>query len=518
MAFTGALEALSLMIRGSLGVPPGVVVRPSSGVVGGGSGSSVRGTAASALGSLDFVNSIVDITADDVCVGNSPGYFSGLDTVSSPALLSRLSLLRKALNKIMRWAAVDVLKTGLSMYALQEYVERGRERLALVPFNEEVYIYMRRNGSVLVVDKEGKAIENILMFLSYSKETLVPLGDRPKGLSEDEGKQLLYQIIPEPIQLKNATQAADDLARIKSALADYRNKVSKILRFVTVDVGTAQGDRIQEVIDSVSQYINAPSSSLTQMSSTGGMMFDDGIPIIPYRKGAGKPELTTDIPSFDISNIADMDQALGELFLSMQFPKSYADFNNALNETTVSLLRGDIRYARLVGRARYLLEDTVNEWLPDGLTPVEHSVSEGREVKFKLVKLPTTEDTDVVETLDGFSNFTGTFLQTLTQAENRDDAVAVIDSLEKLLADTSNLPAIQNWFAYVRSYVAKRFDALAAAEAEEAAGEEDAGDEMPPMDYEAPDFGGGADEGPTPEDVSAEVGSEADAAGMPSFE
>lgn len=130
--YTGGLQSLGLMLANFLGIPPGVSLRRTYG----NRGTSANGNGLSEiLANHDFINSIVDITSDDVCVGNSPVYVSGLSSISSPVLKQRTEDICAALNKIVRWAAVDLLKHGLSMYVfiLTRIVLRGGLRLRLFP-------------------------------------------------------------------------------------------------------------------------------------------------------------------------------------------------------------------------------------------------------------------------------------------------------------------------------------------------------------------------------------------------
>lgn len=459
---TGAIQALGGMLRNVLGLPFGVnrIGRGSDGS-GGGSGTA----SGYDILSDDFVNTVVGITADDVCIGNSPVYVTGTGTLKSPELGDRLELLCSALNGVARWAAIDLLKVGWSGYVLHTDKDEslgGLTRAVLVPFmvgvNESLSFYMRKDGRVVVYDGSGQELVDMLLFLNYSKESMMLIdGDSDSvygSLSDEARADIRYRILPEPMQLKNMGSAAESLAGLEADIYQYRHKLARLIRMVTIDVGGSSGDRVQEIIDDVSQIVNAGSMSLTGAMGGSEMMFQDMIPVLPNRRGVGKPEIITDIPDFDIDKLSDLDHALSKFFLAAQFPKTYADFNTQLDASTVSLLRGDVRYARMVGRCRSLMEDTINRWFKCTKELYES------DVEFKLVKMPTTEDLDVSEIVTQFMDTNSGWLDQINAAETRESAEFILDSLEALLSDTSNLHSIQSWFMVAREYIRQKFDAV----------------------------------------------------------
>ena len=286
------------------------------------------------------------------------------------------------------------------------------------------------------------------MFLNYSKETLRPISEEAsRGLSKD----YLYEIEPEPVQLKHVEGIAQDLYMIERAMYRYRVQLSRVVRFAEVEVGLSQGDRVDEIISDVSGVVNANSMSLGMMSVDPQSNFDDNIPVNPVRKGAGSIEMKSDIPDFSMmKEMPDLEYALNRVFLALRFPRTYSDFNTALNETAVSLIRGDIRYSRMVSDARSLLQTTINEWVGRG--------SGEDEVEFKLTSLPTSESDDVIEALGSYASFTQDVFTFINEAEDKNEAFARLDSIVILLGDTSNLKAIQSWIVHMRSYITDKFD------------------------------------------------------------
>lgn len=461
-----------MMLRSVLGLRPGVnrIGRSQDGASQ--EGQSYTG-GYDALAD-DFINSVVEITVDDVCLGSTPFYVRGLSTLLSPQLRERTEAICGAINKVSRWVATDLLKRGVSAYYLQEN-KAGKP--VLIPYMYPLRYYMTSGGDVVAVGSSGAVIGDLLLFLNYSKESMrviSPDEDSDDALGVDGGRYL-FEVIPEPIQLKNLQGVGGDLAREEAAIYSYRQQLSRIIRLVAVDVGAAQGDRVDEIIDSVSQVLNAPSSSLDgSLVASGGMSFQDGIPILPIRNGKGLPSIVESIPTADISSLADLDHTLSKFFLAARFPKTYADFNTHLDSSTVSLLRGDIRYARMVLRTQSLMATTVDAWYHDSVS------ARVPDVEFKMVKLPTSEDNDVSDVVESFMSMNGTWVDAIISAETKDVADLLINSLEALLAETSNLHSIQEWFTIARDYVAEKFT-LAPAVVE---GAEDVSEEGGPEPWE----------------------------------
>ena len=228
--YTGALQAFGLMIGRTLGIAPGVTLRKTyTGINGQSSTVNQTGGIADAIETHDFINSMVDITADDVCIGSSPVYVSGLDTIKSVVLQQRVSDLCDALNGIAKWTAIDLLKTGLSMYVLHTYDDAvvRRKKAKLVPFIEDVGIYMRRDGTIIIYDGNGHVLENVLVFLNYSKSSLEIITSDMSSEDVDgiDWSEIQYRVIPEPIQLKNISSVAQDLYAVERSMYSYHRNL-----------------------------------------------------------------------------------------------------------------------------------------------------------------------------------------------------------------------------------------------------------------------------------------------------
>ena len=452
----GNFQGFLLTLMSFLRIPPGVQVRKAYGTNKDASTDWYERT----LASHDFINTIVDITADDVCIGNSPIYLDNLDKVTSPELKNALTSLVKATNSIAKWAAVDLLKRGFSLYSLQEYdvekeiFEAGKKlkttekRQRLVPVLEEATFYMDADGRIYVY-VEDKLRDDLLVFLNFSKETLI-LNKESDFNIDDKRSSYKFVINPEPVQLKHVQSVATDLYMVERSIYRYRVQLSKIVRFAEVEVGISQGgDNNETVVDNASAAVNANSMSLGIASADPVMNFDDNLPVNPIRKGAGHIDVISDIPDFDkIKGLPDLDYTLNRLFLAMRFPKSYADFGTALNDTAVSLIRGDIRYSRMVANCRSIMQDTLNSWMfGDSYDPMDDSV------QVKMTALPTSEDDDVIEALGKQSDFTQEVFQFLGDSESKEEANAKLQSISILLGDSTSQKSIQKWIQFMKDYI-----------------------------------------------------------------
>lgn len=503
----GSYYGLSMMLMNFLRIPPGIQVRKSYGIGKDASSQWYERT----LASHDFINTVVDITADDVCIGNSPLYleFDGSE-VLSPRLEERYKKLVKALNKVVRWVAVDLLKRGFSVYVLKEAkisveefvdgtkVKKDKIIPNLVPVLEDVEFYMDNVGMVHTLI-EGEERSDVLVFLNYSKETLSQVPE--SHIDSSLIKKFKFQITPEPIQLKHVESVAKDLYMVERAIVRYRVQLSRIVRFAEVEVGVSMGGENNDMtVDNASAAVNANSMSLGMTAQDPMADFDDNLPINPVRKGVGHIEVQSDIPDFDkIKDLPDLDYILNRLFLAMRFPKSYADFGQNLNDSAVSLIRGDIRYSRMADSCRSIIQDTVNCWI----FGIDFDYSETT-MSVKLATLPNSEDDDVVEALSKYSEFVNESFQFIDESESKLDAEARLNSLVILLGDTANIPAIQKWVAHMRTFIEDKFAEEEVTEEEEvfdmSDDSESDGSSVEPVDEDTPEESGEAAVAESPED------------------
>lgn len=433
-----SFEGLSMMLLNFLRIPPGTSVRKNYG----GQNSSTCDSVDEVVSNDDTINSMVEITVDDVCIGNSPFYLKFDDEIPEE-LLDRVRLIQKQFNKIAKWIAKDLLKRGFSVYD----VKQVQGKFVVLPHLAPVSFYLNAFGDIVALGEDGETLpaKETLIFINYEREGLSKVGDQFS--TEDSVYQI--SVSPVPIQLKNVSSVAKDLLITKRSILRYRAQLSRIVRFASVDIGVSQGQKQQDVIDGISEAINANSMSLMATSDETAN-YDDNIPVIPNRKGVGKPELTTDVPDSKIGDLADLDSLKSELALAMRFPKTYSDFSQALGETAASTLRGDVRYSRMVDTARSLIEDTVNEFIkfcvPD--------LCDKFHIEFNLTQYPQPEDEDVISTISSFKDFLEeTYQLVIKDSESQVEAQHKADLLQDLLGNAANIPSIQKFMEHLNEAI-----------------------------------------------------------------
>lgn len=373
----------------------------------------------------DLVASILAITCDDVCLGAEPFYYKTVADIGTDGKL-KLDKLRKELNDVSKWIAFDLLANGHSSYKLKI----KENKIIFYPITGEdggEIKYFLTDSKRVIIKENDKEIKDSIIFINYNKKSLRKVKD----------KQGYFEIIPTPIQLKNVNNTIRDLVATEASIVRYRKGISRLLRFVSVEVGASLGDQNQDLIDTVSSAINSNSMSLEGMASD---MFDDEIPVIPYRKGLGKPEAEYYSTTFDISTMTDLDYITGKLFLGMRFPKTYADFSTKLDSTAVSLIRGDIRYNRMVTATKTLMERTVNDFISN----VPFLKESG--VEFRLASIPNPEDEEVLSALSNYNDFIKDSYDFIFETpEDKNSVRNKILLYKTIIGDGTSVPSIQKW-------------------------------------------------------------------------
>lgn len=376
----------------------------------------------------DFINTIVDITKDDVCVGNAPMYFTSPRKRVSKQVRLTCDKVCKAFNKVASWVATDLLKVGVSVY-IPKVKDDGR--IVFTPFIEEFSVYLSPDMEVVVIDKDNNELQDALVFLYYDKEMLELVQDD----SEDDRYKGYFRVNTAGIQTKNLTKAALDLIKCEAAISRLRAQTSRVIRFASVEVGLSKGDTQQQVVDDISEGLNANSSDLVATED-----FDDQIPVYPTRKGLGKPEYEEHYSQADLKQLADLDYYLSKVFMAMRFPKSYADFTQSLSQTAVSMVRGDARYEKLVTTVRSIIQETFNDYM-SSIKEVEEA-----EIVFKLIKLPGADDEDTTTVLSSYTDLAQAVEGYLSVAESKEEMIERLNSLRVLFASSVNDEFLERWY------------------------------------------------------------------------
>lgn len=374
----------------------------------------------------DFINSVIDITKDDVCVGESPLFYQSQKKRLSSFLKQRCQDFCNSFNDIVEWVAIDLLKTGVSIYTYKV----KDDKVIFRPLLKQVDLYLRDDNTIQVVESDTSTeIENALAFVYYEKSSLEELTEDDKDIDSS-----YLRINPVGIQTKNLLNAALGLQKCENSVARLREQTSKVIRFASVEVGVNSGDKQQALVDDISEGLNANSEDLVSSPE-----FDDQIPVFPTRKGLGKPEYEEHYSSADMDKLADLDYNLAKVFLAMRFPKSYADFSQNLTPSAVSMIRGDIRYAKLLLSVRTKIERTINDFA-SGINEIKEAG-----VKFKLTQVPSSEDDDLIGVLGSYTDYADSALEYLLGADTEEEAMSRLETLRVLYSISTNAEGVEKW-------------------------------------------------------------------------
>lgn len=425
-----SFEGFSQMLLNFLRVPPGSSIRREY------SAKNTHATELSeAITQNEYIQSVLDITRDDICIGKKPFYYDCNNNAPKEVTDIVEDKILPAFNSVVTWISRDLQSLGFSVFKSV----LSNDKYFLVPVLDEIEFFLNENMELVAfITGDENPIADAVIYCNYEKYSLTKVEDSDKN-------GMLFKVVPTPMQLKNVEKTSAEQLSTERAIQKYRQLLSRIVRFISVDVGLSQGNKNSDVVDAVSNAINADSDTLQNMGNF--TMYNDEIPIIPHRKGIGKPDYEEHIPSADISGLADLDHIMGKLNLQLRFPKSYGDFNQALSETAASTARGDIRYNRMISAIRTLVEDTTNEFLQQ-----EPKLEEAG-VVFKLSELPTPETADVVETLNQFASFVQDVWESVFSAETEKEALCKVQALEALLSGTAKLPYVTEFMQVVNSYI-----------------------------------------------------------------
>lgn len=408
------IESFSQAILKWLRIPPGAAVRKAN-----------SSDTENSIGDNDYVQAIIDITVDDICIGDNP---LSVDYESSDLGIQKaIDQIVAEFNTVVKDVARDLCISGVSAWE----VKIKDKIFQLIPIIDEFDIYMKKDKSLVVV--QGDKTLDCLLFINYNK----------KSLSKSDDEKYLFKIAPQAMQLRNAERTIEGITNAEKSIARYRGLL-KPLRWANVDIGAAQGDTQQDVVDTISSAINADSDSLT--NSTTYSDFNDNIPILPNRKGIGRVDIVSDIPSADIKELSDLDYWLSKLNLVMRFPATYMDFSKSLSESAVSTLRGDIRYLKLCSSVQSKITNTINKYL---------QASAFKEVKpvVSLIQLPSSEDDDVIQALGDYNDLAESVENFVMEGEDKVACMHRLTLLKDLFDSVTTSPLLQKWFDDFESYI-----------------------------------------------------------------
>lgn len=470
-------------IKAALGIPAGTSWRKGYGLP----ANSNGGATDTDLRDNPYAEAICDITADDVCRGETPvSYNYELPDGEEELPKEHLAVLdsfKDELNSVVRWISKDLQMMGVSVYDVT--LDKEANELHLLPNLKELKFYLTKDKRIVAYDmsevkKEKQNLEDVIIFINYEKSSLLEVPENSKDLTDD----IKFEITPTPMQFKNTKSTLDALNMIENALKRYRAQLSRIVRYATVDIGLSNGDTQKDVVEAIAAAINADSMNL---SSTTNEEFNDNIPVIPTRNGKGEPKLTIDKPEGDIKEVVDLKYFLDKLCLITRFPATYMDFSQALGGTAASMILGDLRYAKLCASIRTLIEKTINEFIS------RTKSLENYNVVYSLIQLPTSEDDDVLQAMSNYVELTSKVDEFVMSDNDEEEPIDVkihrLKMIQGLFNASVKSPVLQDWFNdyidYLEDLKTKRQEDEVTEQGEGSAGDFEGGG----------DFGGGEDFG-----------------------
>lgn len=476
------VEGFFSSIKNALGIPIGVSYRKSYGL------TSESKNMQNTIFDNPYAEAICDITADDVCRGEEPVSYAyelpeGIEELPDD-VFNVLESFKKELNSIAKWVSKDLQAVGVSVY--DAVFDKEKKELFITPNLDDLTFYLTKDKKVIaynLADDKKKNLENVIIFINYDKNSLTKVDENNKDLAED----IKFEIRPVPMQFKNAQSTLDALNLVENAMKRYRAQISRIVRFATVDVGLSNGDTQKDVVETISSAINADSMNLT---STTNEEYNDNIPVIPTRNGKGKPEVEMSVPDVQgVKDLADLDYFLGKLNLITRFPATYMDFSKNLGEATAaSLIRSDLRYAKLCASVRTLIEKTINDFVEQTESLTSYNVV------FSLVQLPTSEDDDVANQMSNYVTLTRDvyeFVMGDNEEESLDVKIQRLNMIQGLFNSSVKSPVLQKWFDDFSEYIEELKEKMKNGEPLEEGGEGGLGGDLGGGDFGGDDLGGG---------------------------
>ena len=357
----------------------------------------------------EYIMSVISLTTDDLCGFKKPLYYT-TTKMQGPAIEKGLDLLTDAVVRWLPSICYDLLIDGFSVYTYRTIVSSSTVSFVLLPYKEPVSFYLSEVGTMNVYTQDGDLISNALLFINFHARFLSKSNNPEKGL---------FQIEPTGMQLSDFEATAMQLMQMQNSVATLRSQ-QRYIRFATVDTGMSKGDETQNLVDDVSEGLNANSQDFPFMEGT----FDDRIPVFPTRGNLGKVVVESYAPQADTSLLDDVNGVKSELAGILRFPETYSNFKEALGGSATSMIRQDIRYCRMLDNVRSVVERTITDWVL--------GVPSLSGVEFKMNRLASPEDADSISSLNTNMQFVDSVMRALEDCTTVDQVSTTILSLKSL--------------------------------------------------------------------------------------
>ena len=174
---------------------------------------------------------ISEITRDDICLTDSPFFYSSKRIRLGKQLKTKLETLINSFNEIARSVAFDLLTEGYSVYKFR--VVEGR--YFFEPVIEPCEFYLLDNRIICVIDE--KAVDDLIVFINYEKRDLT---------TKDFDNKKVLSVKPVGFQTRYTEDVLNKLKAAEDSLSRLRAQ-TRYIRFATVEVGLNKGDQQQAV-------------------------------------------------------------------------------------------------------------------------------------------------------------------------------------------------------------------------------------------------------------------------------
>jgi hypothetical protein len=116
------------------------------------------------------------------------------------------------------------------------------------------------------------------------------------------------------------------------------------------------------------------------------------------------------------------------------------------------MIRGDLRYAKIVNKCRSIIESRINALFEDV------DIVKRAGIEWKLLSVPNSEDSDISEMLAGDNDFITDLLSIFNESETRTEAVSKLDVVFTVYRQSTNLKLVEHLYDACLNYLNTKFD------------------------------------------------------------
>jgi len=281
--------------------------------------------------------------------------------------------------------------------------------------------------------------ENFLHFINYSiensEEVKLQITKKGKKKTAEREEVSVFVLQGESIITDKVLETFRILTTIENAIVQYRLAKSKLVRFVNVDVTRLTDDKkAQAIVNYVHGSIAANESISKDSFETTTVHPEPIVVTVPVKNGVGAITVQEFASDVNVRDIADVDHFMNKMFAGLRTPKAYFNFEEnvpGFSASGAALTRIDIRYARAVKKVQRVIVNGIKDLIvifnkKNGITK-----DEAPEVKVRIVKVASAEETDRLEELATRLNMATTVVSALIDPTTGEANMGVISAYEK---------------------------------------------------------------------------------------